>query len=170
MQEQRLYSFLEDVRHIDWLSHAGEASENIRVVENIQTACDREGARMHAVWEPQTHFIEAQAQGVLGDQEIDRIFATVSNAIHEDLYQKLCAYLDRTYGLSSDKERALQRSVDESLFPEFMDSVKRDVCWAGVEYVIALRGFFSKLLMLYQQGRWPCSWDGDYPEGQPVVL
>jgi hypothetical protein len=59
---------------------------------------------------------------------------------------------------------------DEAVFPDVMDSVKRDVCWAAVEEVIALPGFFSTLLSYYRRGRWVCSWDGNYPQGRPVVV
>ena len=169
MDEQRLVSFLESLRQIDWLAHAGEPCDNARAVENIQAGWDREGKRMLAVWGPRTHALEVQAQRLLGDQNIDRIFSSVSETIHERLYQGICSYLDRVYNATDEKRRG-QRSVDESLYPELMDSVKRDVCWSAVEHMLLVHGFFSNLLGFYQQGRWPCSWDGEYPEGQGVIL
>ena len=155
MDEQRLISFLERVQGIDWFAHAGEACKGARTVENIQSGWDCEGKRMLEVWEPRTHALENRAEIMLGDQGIDQIFSTVSDTIHERLYNGLCSYLDRRYGTTDVEVKRKQRSVDESLFPEVMDSVKRDVCWAAVEHVIHANGFFSNLLGLYQKGRWP---------------
>jgi hypothetical protein len=166
MDEQRLIAFLASVQRIDWLSHAGESCDEARVVRNIQDGWDGENERMLEVWAPRTHALEAQAEGVLGDQTITDTFARVSETIHSDLYKGMCSYFDRIYGETDN----LQRSVDESLYIEVMDSIKRDVCWAAIEDLIQAHAFFTGLLHSYRNGRWPCSWDGEYPQGRAVVL
>jgi hypothetical protein len=170
MDEQRLFSFIHSLRTIDGFSHAGEPCEKVRVVDGIQSGWDREGKRMLEVWEPRIRALEAQAESALGHQGVDRIFLTVSDAIHESLYKQLCSYLDRVYAETADGTKRKQRTVDESLLPEVMDSVKRDVCWAAVENMVRANGFFSNLLEIYRTGRWPCSWDGEYPQGLPAIL
>jgi len=170
MSEQRLISFLKSVRDVAWFSHAGEPFENARVVHGMQIAWDREGNRMFEVWEQQIRALEAQAVESIGNQGIDEIFAAVSETIHASIYQGLTLYLDRIYREAHDEKQRRQRTFDDAVYPEVMDSVKRDLCWAGVEYVLQVHGFFSKLLEMYRQGRWICSWDGDYPQGQPVIL
>jgi hypothetical protein len=167
--EPTLSTFLNSIRDIGWFSHAGEPCATARVTESIQTGWDREGKRMLEVWEPRTRALEAQAQNHLGDQAIDRIFSEVSEAVDERLYKGLCDYLDRKYR-GNHESQLRQRSVDEGLYPEVMDSVKRDLCWAAIESVLGTPDLFTNLLDLYRQGRWPCSWDGEYPAGNPVVL
>jgi len=170
MDEQRVNAFLESLRNVTWFSHAGEQCDDARAVESLQAGWDREGRRMLEVWERQICALETEARASLGDHGIDSIFDSVSAAVHEQLYKGLCFYMDRTYQDNRDGSRLRQRSVDESLYPEIMDSIKRDLSWAGVEHVILVRGFFGRLLDEYQKGRWPCSWDGEYPGGRPVVL
>jgi hypothetical protein len=94
----------------------------------------------------------------------------VSDAIHQRVYDALVAYLDRKYGVRTDDESDTQRSADDAVYPEVIDAIKRDVCWAAVESVIGAPGFFTRLLDTYARGRWPCSWEGAYPAGRPIVL
>ncbi len=169
MNEQRLISFLDCIREFDWFGHAGEPFENGRVVAGLQSGWDGEGKRMLELWGRESHALEAQALESLTDQEIHRIFTAVSDSIHEPLYKGLCSYLDRRYS-KADEIESRQMSFDDRVFPDVLDSVKRDVCWAGVEHVLQVHGFFGELLVLYRRGRWACSWDGEYPEGQPVIL
>jgi hypothetical protein len=170
MEAQRLSSFLESLHAIEWFFHAGEECEHARLVKGLQRAWDGEGKGMLDLWGEQTHLLEARALVSLRDQEIDALFNTVAAAIGNPIYKGLSAYLDRIYGAFGDETASDQRMFDEAVFPDVMDSVKRDVCWAAVEAVIALPGFFSTLLSYYRRGRWVCSWDGNYPQGRPVVV
>jgi hypothetical protein len=60
--------------------------------------------------------------------------------------------------------------VDRGLCPEIVGFVLRDTSWAAVETVLGQPDFFVALLRVYQEGRWPCSWKGRYPDGRFVVL
>lgn len=53
---------------------------------------------------------------------------------------------------------------------EMMDMVKRDLSWACIERALNIQGFFTTLLNVYKNGYFPCSWIGNYPKGQVVVL
>lgn len=168
--KDRLNTFVKHLQSIQWFSHAGERSSNARVVSSFQGGWDGEGKQMLAAWEPQSRALEAKAQRILGDELIDDVFSAVSDSIHEPVYNGICSTLDRVYVDTANHEMQLQRSADEAVFAEVMDSVKRDVCWAGIEFMIGSDGFFGRLLELYREGRWPCSWDGEFPAGQPVVF
>ena len=139
----------------------------MRVVDGIQDGWDGEEKGHLDLWRRQTRLLESQALERLDDQTIDQIFSTVSQAIGEPLYNGICAYLDRAY---SGTKPAEERTFDEGVFPDVIEAIKRDLCWAAVEHVLDAHGFFSELLDIYRRGRWACSWDGNYPEGQPVLL
>ncbi len=171
MNTQHLSQFLDSVKLINWFEHAGEPIANARLVHGgLQNAWDGEGKAYLKLWKQQSYAIEARACETLTDPEIDNIFAAVSEAIHDSVYRGICSYLDRVYGNSTDEDSAFRRTCDDAVFREVMDSVKRDFCWAAVEDVIKAQGFFTELIGLYREGRWPCSWDGQYPNGQPVVI
>jgi hypothetical protein len=165
MNMQHLTSFLKGMGDIDWFLHAGEPFYGARVVESIQAGWDREGRRMFDLWEQQIRALESRALETLNDQAIDEIFNAVSDSIHGSLYEGLGSFLARRYSETNDEESRAQRTYDEGVIPEIMESVKRDVCWKGVEYVLQVHGFFGKLLEMYRRGRWVCSWDGEYPHG-----
>lgn len=170
MNERHLASYLESIRDIGWFSHASEPCSNARVVKAMQVGFDREGKKFLELWGYHTHALESRAQRSLGDAGIDRVFDAVSDAIGDPVYLGICSYFERVYHGQLDEAQIQQRMLDSAIYIEVFDSVKRDVAWAGVEYVLQEFGFFSGLLPLYRQGRWPCSWDGNYPEGRPVVL
>jgi hypothetical protein len=163
-------AFVKRIREFAWLSHAGESYAGGRVIADVQAAWDVENHNMLRTWEPHIHELEANAKRVLGDQTIDLVFSGISSTIHESVYRGICAYFKRAYGNAGVDGDTLQRSVVESLYPEFIDAVKRDVCWAAVENAIGAPGFFTRLLEIYETGRWPCAWDDRYPQGSPVVL
>jgi hypothetical protein len=64
----------------------------------------------------------------------------------------------------------MEGGVDVGLYQELLDAMTRDLCWAGVEAVLDRRGFFTDLVEYYRAGRWPCAWDGEFPEGRVVLL
>lgn len=65
-----------------------------------------------------------------------------------------------------------RRHLDDQLavVDELFDSVKRDMSWACVEYLMDTPGFFTTLTSIYKEGYFPCSWGGEYPSGKAVVL
>jgi hypothetical protein len=159
--EEQLQRFLSTVRELDWLSSAGEPSSEWRVVASVGDAFDMEGARMLETWVPRSQALEARARAKFGDPVIERVFEQVSAAVQERLYRGVSQYFT---GLPDDLE------YTSGLYPELMDAVKRDICWAAIEHLLGEPDFFSGLLRVYRRGRWPCAWDGDYPAGRAVVL
>lgn len=95
----------------------------------------------------------------LGDEQIDLIFATVSSEITDKIYENWDNFI---------AENHLGNEI--GLENEMLDMVKRDASWACVERVLNIQGFFTTLPNIYSNGYFPCSWIGDYPNGQVVVL
>ena len=151
--------FLAGLDDIPWLEHCGEPSQAYRVEPSLFQAWDNWNREMLAVWEPETCRLEEQARDSIGDDEIDRVFETVSDAAAGRLWQSWCAFVQR---MSLEEESGLEQ--------EWMDFMKRDLAWACVEQMVGSEGFFTAVLKVYQQGRLPCAWEGAYPEGRFVVL
>ena len=114
---------------------------------------------MLETWEPHIYSLENTAIKKLGDEQIDLIFATVSSEITDKIYENWDNFI---------AENHLENEI--GLENEMLDMVKRDVSWACVERVLNIQGFFTTLLNIYSNGYFPCSWIGDYPNGQVVVL
>ncbi len=109
---------------------------------------------MLKLWAPQTRALEAIAVEELGEDGVDSIFDTVSRELDAPLCLAMETYFDTR---STDKLNA-----DRGLWPEWLDSMKRDLCWAAIESVLDRPGLFTNLLPYYRAGRWPCAWeDGD---------
>lgn len=104
-------------------------------------------------WEEQILKLENKAQHILGDEIIDKVFVEISDIIQERLWEGYSLFIE---GNKLENEIELEN--------EIMDCVKRD------ESIINSEGFFTELLEVYKQGYWPCSWEGTYPNGNPVVI
>jgi hypothetical protein len=116
---------------------------------------------MLAVWTPEINRLEKFAVAEIGEPGIDAVFEAVSSHIESPLMSAMERYFDKR---STDKSNA-----DHGLWPQWLDAIKRDLCWAAVEAVLNRPGFFTALLCYYRAGRWPCAWeDGD--RGKRVVL
>lgn len=96
------------------------------------------------VWESQIYPLEDMAVKKIGDDA----FETVSAAIGDTVWKKFGKFIVRQH---LDDELA----VCDELF----DRIKRD-----------MPGFFTMLAEIYKEGYFPCSWNGEYPSGQAVVL
>lgn len=95
----------------------------------------------------------------IGDDAIDDAFDAVSTAIGDTVWEKFGEFIDRQ---CLDNELA----VCDELF----DMIKRDMAWACVEKILDMPGFFTMLAEIYKEGYFSCSWNGEYPFGQAVVL
>ena len=55
---------------------------------------------------------------------------------------------------------------------ELIDDVAGDL--GNCAYARALFGkeneFYERLFSIYKAGCWPCGWEGDYPDGRPIVF
>lgn len=111
------------------------------------------------VWESQIYPLEDTAEEKIGDDAIDEIFEVVSDAIGDTVWKKFEEYIVRQH-VRDDLEVCY----------ELFDKMRRDMAWAYVEKVLDMPGFFTMLAEIYQEGYFPCSWKGNYPSGQAVVL
>ena len=164
--EQRLNVFLSTLDGIPWLAHAGEPLENAVVVPDVATGWDGWNGEMIDTWNPRSRALEKLAQKLIGDVEIDLIFSRVSAELDQPVWKGLRDYFDRRPNTNENTACG----ADLSLRPELHETIKRDLSWAAVEYVIQAQSFFTSLVVYYRAGRWPCSWQGQYPIGQIVLL
>lgn len=151
--------FIDELNNIDWFSKCGTPTNEYKVIYSIFEAFDSYTDKYFKVWDYHITQLEHEAQNIIGDEKIDDIFARISSATGEKLWFKWSEFIDR------------QDLYDETgLENEILDMVKRDLSWACVEKFLKINGFFSGLMSIYQNGYFPCAWDGKYPDGKAVVL
>ena len=154
-----LSEFIAELNNIDWFSKCGTPDNEYIVIYSIFEAFDNYNDRYFKVWDYHITRLEREAQNVIGDEKIDYIFSSISSAIGETLWTKWSLFIDR------------QNLYEETgLENEILDMVKRDLAWACIEKYLKKESFFSALMLIYQNGRFPCSWNGEYPDGKAVVL
>lgn len=149
--------YISFLKFIDWFSSCGIESEKYLVLESLFDAYDNWNIKMLNIWDKQISGLENKAVEILGNAEIDRIFEQVSMSMSDMLYEDWSKVIDK-----HENEMGLE--------DEFIDMVKRDLCWAYIERKLNEEGFFNSLLEAYQKGYFPVSWDGEYPGGRLVVL
>jgi hypothetical protein len=115
-------------------------------------------------WSERTHELEARALQHLQEEEIDLIFNEVAAVIDENLlrFDPLIAYYSQFFPEGHPERLDAEHDAAHS--------AKRDLAWAAIERAIREPAFFCRLLEWYDQGRWPLSWQGDYPSGHLLVL
>ncbi len=151
--------FIAGLNNIDWFSKCGTPNNQYHVIYSVFEAFDYYNDKYFKVWDYHITQLEHNAKNVLSDKKIDNIFSCISSATGEKLWTKWSAFIDR------------QDLYDETgLENEILDMVKRDLAWACIEKYLQKDGFFSDLMRIYQNGRFPCAWDGIYPDGKAVVL
>ena len=70
-------------------------------------------------------------------------------------------------------EKARQFQIEKGLNKTFLDCVKWDVLGIVMEHsykVFRPPTFFEKLLTVYENGRFPCGWQGEWPNGRLFVI
>jgi L-aminopeptidase/D-esterase-like protein len=82
---------------------------------------------MLTLWEEQSRSLESRALASLTNQDIDEVFAAVSSAVREPIANGVYSYLERTYGKDDDHSKLLQRTYDESVCPDVIESIERDM-------------------------------------------
>ncbi len=151
--------FVEEMKPIKWFGHSGEPCEKYLLVRSVYDAYDNWNADYLSVWEPHTDLLEKLAEEIIGGDAVDDIFKTVSAALGDDIY--------RAWG---DFRARAGLEEENTLDSEIADMVKRDLCWAAVETALNKPGFFTELINVYRDGRFPCGWEGDYPNGKFAVM
>jgi hypothetical protein len=163
---RRLETFLDSLDGVPWFSSAGRPSSEYHVAEDAVVAWDDWNAPMLAVWLPRSEALEELARNVIGDPAIEGIFGHVEAKIGQSVHKGVHAYFARRPEDTPNTECG----ADLGLRNEIVDTVVRDLAWAAVETVLERPAFFVSLVRVYHEGRWPCSWEGQYPEGRFVVL
>lgn len=161
-QQTLINQFIDQIKNISWFCRVGEASEKYWVVDTIWEACDVHGQQMIEVWGKNSEMIEQQALRQLSNEQIDTVFEAVSLAIGNEVYEALCDLEDRI-GKESGED---QSGIEE----EILDFIKRDTAWACIEQLLGDHGFFSRIYEINRNGRWACSWIGDYPQGNFIIM
>lgn len=155
----KIDDYLAEITQIDWLKNSGSGSEKYHVIHSIFEAYDAWNEATLAVWEPQINRLEAKAQEAIGDAWIDEVFEKIAEALADPLWEKWTAFIERC-----------DLGEECGLDNEMLDMIICDVAWAYIERVLGKPDFFAKLLEIFKEGYFPCSWDGEYPEGKAVVL
>ena len=165
-QERRVEAFLQSLNSVAWFANAGHPSTKYHVVADAVVAWDDWNVAMLAVWLARSERLEAIAVRAIGDPAIESIFARVDGVIEPSVRAGLQAYLARR----PDDTENTECGADRGLWPDIVDFVLRDMSWAAVETALGEPEFFVSLVQVYRDGRWPCAWDGNYPQGRFVVL
>ena len=151
--------FLKVLKDIRWFENSGKPTEKYHMVFSVFEAYDDWNRSMMQVWEPNIFQIEKDAGEKMGEAWINEIFLLVSSAIGDAVWENWEAFLT---------SQGLEEEMGLSF--EVLDMVKRDMSWACVERELGIQGLFTILLKIYQEGYFPCSWLGNYPEGRAVVM
>lgn len=160
MFEEKINSFCDEVKSINWFERCGIPNEKYHMVFSLYDANDGIwGMSSHDAWELNICPLEDTAMEKIGDDAIDDAFEIVSDAIGDTVWNKFGEFIER---------RKLEDQL--AVVDELFDAVRRDMAWACVEYLMDQPGFFTMLKDIFKEGYFPCSWDGEYPLGKAVVL
>ena len=159
MLHEIIAGFIDEVKLIHWFKNSGIPNEKYHMVFSFFEAYDCWGKQHLEVWEPNICILEDIACEIIGDDEIDEVFANISAVIGDDVWGKFSELIER---------QRLDKEIGVSF--ELFDMVKRDIAWACIERILNRSGLFTTLLDIYKEGYLPCSWIGTYPSGQAVVL
>lgn len=161
-QQQIVDLFLAGMKQVEWFRAAGGLSDKYMVVDTLYEACDTYGQQMYKIWNRNTQAIEAEALKVLTDEQVDAVFEAVSLAIGNEVYAGLCAFEQRIEEETGEEQSELEEEV--------LDFIKRDTAWACVEALLGTPGFFTRVCEVNRTGRWACSWIGNYPVGNFIIM
>ncbi len=162
VQQTCIDRFLEEIKKIEWFKTAGEPSSRYMVADTIYEACDTYGRQMYDVWNRNSEQIEKEATKALDDARIDAVFEAVSLAIGNEVYENICDFEDRLGESTGEDQSGLET--------EILDFIKRDTAWACIELLLDQKGFFSRVYDINKTGRWACSWVGEYPAGNFIII
>lgn len=165
-QRSSLRTYIDSLIDVPWFALCGKPDASVIVAADLVEAWDRWNSEMLAVWLPETHALERLALSQLGESGVEAIFEAVSRDVGDRIAVSMEQYFERR---PSDSEFAMT-NTDRGLRPEWLETVKRDLCWAGVEAVLAKPGFFCVILPYYRAGRWPCAWENADRTKRVVLL
>lgn len=154
--------YAKQLREISWLTNITLHSDE----PNILTTTEKPIFLNESFWSKRTHEIESCALQTLSNDDIDKVFDDVAKVMDENLdrFNPIINYFAQCYPDSEDISLRMDYETDMA------HSIKRDLAWIAIEKVIGESGFFSGLLECYKAGRWPCDWDGDFPEGHVLCI
>lgn len=161
-QHSALAAFLAPLADVHWLATAGEPHGTAIVADDLVDGWESWNSEMLSVWLPETNGLEQAALATIGDVTLTEVFDAVSCAVDAPLRTAMEHYFNTR---STDVTNSYR-----GLWPEWLDAMKRDLCWAAVEAILGRQGFFTGLLDYYRAGRWPCAWENGDRAKRVVLL
>lgn len=88
-------------------------------------------------------------------------------------------YQDKYFEEIKSKVQIFLKKIDTSItlklnppYDELMDDIISDLSDCFISRFIDGKSnpFFEKIFEAYQSGGWPCGWEGEWPEGNPIVF
>ena len=159
-------SFIDKCADINWFAKSGCPTNDFVLVPDAVQPFHDPKYQSHKVWRSQTEDLERRALAIVSSERIDEIFAVTARHLNGPVRSGL----DEYFGRREERTESMKINADLGMWPEILDVVLRDLCWAHVEYVIKAPGFFHELLHVYKKGYWPCGWIGEFPGGRVAVL
>jgi hypothetical protein len=141
--DQKVQAFLESLDTIPWFENAGKAVGEGTVTQ-VSSWAEAWECLQDDAWADGPFHDHVNQQHPAWTEAYDRALSAVIAS-------------GRNYELEKDIPVGLQAAYDA----------------AGAAYEIAVGqkdGFFTKLMVWYRLGHWPCGWKGDYAEGKLIVL
>ncbi|MEW4370451.1 cytoplasmic protein [Paenibacillus kandeliae] len=136
---------------------------NARTMDlNISVIDDFERAKELA-WSQDLESVDVIWQNIKSNES-----SKVLNIISSD--EDLKTLEDELYDVFSDEE-----NYHEEFFPidvwDINEEVQSDLYKCALNRLINGQQdhFYEHIFKIYQAGGWPCSWEGPYPQGQPIV-
>jgi hypothetical protein len=160
--ETKLKTFLRRLDAVKWLSAAGAPATDVVVATSLSDGLFGHGPEPYPVCSTATHRLEDVAVVEISNVRLTEVFQRVSAHIGASVWDALGRYVEQSINNESGE--------DDAAAIDAIDQIKRDVCWAAIEYILDRHEFFSMLLEWYERGRFPCSWSGTVESGRLVVV
>jgi len=152
---------LDKLEKADWFAEIGKPIDSPKVVlvENWQQAIDWCAS---AEWEDVTLEAANQYRERLFEKSMERF----------NLWNEIVAEI-KTYVVPLVEKKTKKVAAENNLPEVFSHAVRWDIlhlCMESEYADVHPTGFFESLGFWYVNGRFPCGWDGVFPEGKLVIF
>lgn len=157
--QPRTKSTLDELRQAAWFASVGQpASENVSVLQSWREAVE---SCSSDTWEDLLLEAANQYRERLNERNPRRFM--LWNQCADELKPIVVA-------LVAEKTRWIEQA--HKLAPVFRETVEWDmlhVCMEAEFADVYPPGFFASQAYWYVQGRFPCGWDGEFPDGKLII-